>query len=388
MEPKDTFLQALSDSLADGTFVKLTLSKAGGQDKDFTNVYARRIELKGEDMLSFTLRYTTKDVTKNHAIPEGIGIIGLWLGVDFLNADLFTTQADISLQYNRKRKARLFRRKASHQATPPKQHDKQKQYFIEAKGNAYLHAMGITSANGKVKADGQRKFRQINKYIEIVDSLLQQHGHFPKQPHIVDMGAGKGYLTFALYDHLVNNRSLQPTITGIELRESLVTFGNELAPKAGFTGLKFVAQDIFEYQPERIDMLIALHACDIATDIAIAKGVKAGAEIIIVAPCCHKQVRKAMQPTDAMQPILRHGILQERQAELVTDGIRALIMEDYGYETKVFEFVSTEHTPKNLMIVGIKGKRNVQAAAEIARIKADFGVANHYLEDLLQQDLT
>lgn len=385
MEPKPAFLQELRDSLSDGTFVKLTLSKPGGKEEPIKNVYARLIELSGEEVLSFTLRYTTKDETKNHPIPEAISIIDIWLGNDFLNADLFTTQADISLQYNRKRKARLFRRKATHSSQPAATHNKQKQYFIEASDNSYLHAMGITSANGKVKADGQRKFRQINKYIEIVDSLLEQHGRFPQQPHIVDMGSGKGYLTFALYDHLVNNRGMQPTITGVELREGLVDFCNGLAPKAGFPGLQFIAQDIFAYQPARIDMLIALHACDIATDIAIAKGVKAGAEIIIVAPCCHKQVRKAMQPTVALQPILRHGILQERQAELVTDGLRALLMEDRGYETKVFEFVSTAHTPKNLMIVGIKGRRNPKAGREIARVKSDFGVAEHYLERLLDE---
>jgi hypothetical protein len=383
MEPKTEFLQALQKSLAEGTFVKLTFSKPGHKSRGLKNVYARLVELKGEKVLSFTLRYTTKDETKNHPTAEALAVIDLWLGDDFLNADLFTTQTDLSLQYNRKRKARLFRRKPSHAAPPERSHDKQKQYFIEPRGNAYLPAMGISSASGKVRADGQRKFRQINKYIEIVDSLLQQHGDFPRQPHIVDMGSGKGYLTFALYDHLVNNRKLQPTITGIELRENLVDFCNSLAPKAGFTGLQFIAQDIFEYQPKRIDMLIALHACDIATDIAIAKGVKAGAEIIVVAPCCHKQVRKAMQPTDAMQPMLRHGILQERQAELVTDGLRALLMEEQGYDTKVFEFVSTAHTPKNLMIVGIKGKGNPQARQEIDRIKADFGVAEHYLEGLL-----
>ncbi|NBC09862.1 MAG: methyltransferase [Bacteroidetes bacterium] len=383
MEPKSAFLQNLQESLSEGTFVKLTLSKPGRKGSDLKNVYARLVELKGETALSFTLRYATKDETKNHPIAEALGVIDLWLGEDFLNADLFTTQADISLQYNRKRKARLFRRKPTHEAPPARSHDKPKQYFIEPKGNAYLHAMGITSANGKVKADGQRKFRQINKYIEIVDSLLQQHGNFPQQPHIVDMGSGKGYLTFALYDHLLNNRKQQPTITGIELRDNLVDFCNTLAPKAGFTGLQFVAQDIFEYQPARIDMLIALHACDIATDIAIAKGVDAGAEIIIVAPCCHKQVRKAMQATDALQPMLRHGILQERQAELVTDGLRALLMEEQGYDTKVFEFVSTAHTPKNLMIVGIKGNGNPRDRREIDRIKADFGVSEHYLERLL-----
>ncbi len=383
MEPKDEFLQALQHSLSAGKFVKLTLSKSGGEDKDFKNVYGRLIELKGEKVLSFTLRYATRDVTKNHSVAEGTAMVGLWVGHDFLNADLFTTEADLSLQYNRKRKPRLFRRKASQQAAPVQQHDKKKQYFISAQGNAYLHAMGISSASGKVRADGQRKFRQINKYIEIVDSLLQQHGQFPEQPHIVDMGSGKGYLTFALYDHLVNNRKLQPSVTGIELRQNLVDFCNELAPKAGFTGLSFRAQDIFDYQPERIDMLIALHACDIATDIAIAKGVRAGAEIIIVAPCCHKQVRKSMQPPAELKPVLRHGILQERQAELVTDGLRALLMEEQGYETKVFEFVSTEHTPKNLMIVGIKGKANPEARQQAEQLKQDFGVQEHYLETLL-----
>lgn len=385
MEAKETFLQHLQRSLSQGTFVKLTLSKPGGADKSFKNVYARLIELKGAPQVSFTLRYSTRDITKNHPPEEAVPMIGLWLGEDFLNADLLTTEADYSLQYNRKRKPRLHQRQASKAAPPPKAHNKPKQYFIEASGNAYLQAMGITTAEGKVRADGQRKFRQINKYIEIVDSLLQQHGDFPRQPHIVDMGSGKGYLTFALYDHLVNNRGWQPSITGIELRENLVDFGNELAPKVGFTGLQFRAQDIFEYEPERIDMLIALHACDIATDIAIAKGVQAGAEIIIVAPCCHKQVRKAMQPTEGLQPMLRHGILQERQAELVTDGIRALLMEDRGYETKVFEFVSTEHTPKNLMIVGIKGRRNASALAEVERIKSDFGVGEHYLQGLLDR---
>jgi len=348
-------------------------------------VYARRIELKGAPALSFTLRSRQQDTTKNHSFEEAIAMVGLWMGEDFLNADLFTLQEDVSLQYNRKRKPRLHSRKPSCVEQPSTKHNQPKQYLIQAEGNAYLHAMGITTAAGKVRADSQRKFRQINKYIEIVDHLLQQHGRFPQQPHIVDTGSGKGYLTFALYDHLVNNRRLQPSVLGIELRQPLVDFCNELAPRAGFTGLQFRSQNILDYQAERIDMLIALHACDIATDIAIAKGIRAKAEIIIVAPCCHKQVRQSMQPTAAMNPMLRHGILEERQAEIVTDGIRALLMEAHGYETKVFEFVSTEHTPKNLMIVGVKGKPNAAAPQQVARIKEDFGLERHYLEELLEE---
>ncbi|TXB62866.1 class I SAM-dependent methyltransferase [Phaeodactylibacter luteus] len=385
MDPKAQFLAQFRQSIADGHFIKLTLSKAGGEDKEFKNVYARLITLKGEPHLSFTLRYATRDITKNHPPQEAEAMLGLWLGQDFLHGVLFTRDTDITLQYNRKRKPRLFSAKASLHEAPAQNHDQAKQYLIAAEGSPYLQAMGIASSTGKIKADGQRKFRQINKYIEIFDTLLSQAKSLPNDPHIVDMGAGKGYLTFALYDHLVNNRRLRPVITGIELRENLVVFGNELAAKAGYESLSFRAQDIFDFRPERIDVLIALHACDIATDIAIAKGVQAGAEIIVVAPCCHKQVRKAMAPPEELQPVLRHGILLERQAELLTDGIRALVMEANGYETKVFEFISTEHTSKNLMIVGVKGKANEKAMAEIAQLKARFGISEHYLETLLRQ---
>jgi len=379
---RQQFLDRLRDSIRRETFGKLTLSKPGGMDKNLRNVYARLIDIKGEPTLSFTLRYPTKDVTKNYPVAEGIGIIALWLGNDFLNGDLFTTEADIFIQYNKKRKPRMFTKPPSNLAMISKSHDKEKQRLIQTEGNPYLRAMGITGADEQVLAAGQRKFRQINKYIEIIDALLQQKS-LPADPHIVDMGSGKGYLTFALYDHLRNNLHREPKITGIELRQNLVDFCNELAEETGFDGLEFVAQDINAYQSPRIDMLIALHACDIATDLAIAKGIKAGAEIIVVAPCCHKQVRKQMHTTNAMQSVLQHGILEERQAELLTDGIRALLLEAHGYRTKVFEFISTEHTSKNLMITGIKSDPNPAALAQVAAIKAQFGIGYHYLEKLL-----
>lgn len=376
------FVRRLQQSIESGSFIKLTLSKPGGKDKDLRNVYARLIELKGEQALSFTLRYATRDEVKNHPVPEALAMVGLWLGADFLNGDLFTPEEDVSIQFSKKRKPRLFFRPPSLQAQPSKTHDRQKQYLIEPAGNPYLQPMGITGAQGKVLAAGQAKYRQINKYIEIIDNLLRQHP-LPEKPHIVDMGSGKGYLTFALYDHLANNLGLQPTITGIELRQKLVDFCNELAKESGYDGLSFLAQDINDFQPERIDLLIALHACDVATDIAIAKGIRSGAGIIIVAPCCHKQVRKQMNCRTDMQAILRHGILEERQAELITDGIRSLLMEAHGYQTRVFEFISTEHTAKNLMIVGTKGKKNEEALTQVEAIKKTYGIGFHYLEGLL-----
>ncbi len=378
----ETFLQHLRASLAEQSFVKLTLSKPGQKGRSLKNVFARLVHLKEESVLSFTLRYTSRDEVKNHPIEEAIAMISLWLGDEFLNADLFTTVQDHSLQFNKKRKARLFSKKPSHTQAPSTAHDKQKQRLIDPIRAKYLHPMGITGKDGQILKTGQKKFRQINKYIEIIDSLIDQ-GELGASPHLVDMGSGKGYLTFALYDHLVNNRKLEASITGIELRPKLVSFCNELAQEVGFDRLKFLAMNIEEYQPEKIDMLIALHACDIATDIAIAKGIKAQSSFIVVAPCCHKQIRKQMQCQTALQSVLKHGIMEERQAELVTDGIRSLLLEANGYKTKVFEFISTEHTPKNVMITATQGTGREDALEQIDQIKKDFGIEYHYLEKLL-----
>ena len=371
------FITELEDTLNSKTFLKLVLSKPSDKNADLRNIYARQIVLRNQAHLSFTLRYTNKDITQNYTFDEAIPFIKEHLGQQFLNADLFATTADISIKYNKKRIARLFRKAASIQQKPSTQHNKEKQRFIKLEQNVYLKAMGITGKDAIILKNGQRKFRQINKYIEIIDSLLRQKT-LSEQPHIVDMGSGKGYLTFALYDYLEHNLQLSPTITGIELRKNLVQFCNNLAKEAQFNHLNFLAKDIHEYQPEKIDMLIALHACDIATDIAIAKGIKANAEIIVVAPCCHKQVRKDMSSsTNSIAAVLKHGILEERQAELLTDGIRALLLEAHGYKTKVFEFISSEHTSKNLMITAQKGTANSIA------IKEDFGIKKHYLETLL-----
>ncbi|MFK7932905.1 MAG: SAM-dependent methyltransferase [Saprospiraceae bacterium] len=382
--PLATFLLKIQESIDQNTFIKLTLSKNGGRDKNLKNVYGRLVEIKNQPHLSFTLRYTTRDEVKNHPILEGVGIISLWLGEDFLNGDLFTQKEDVTIMYNKKRKPRLFYGEPSQTALPDRQHDRQKRTLIEAENNIYLRELGITSEQGKVVKSGQRKFRQINKYIEIIDNLVNNQP-LPAGAHVVDMGAGKGYLTFALYDYLQKNYAEKISITGIELRKNLVELTNRIAQQADFQRLNFIAQDIFQYQPERIDMLIALHACDIATDIALAKGIQARSQIIVVAPCCHKQIRKEMNGNDVLQPILKHGILKERQAEIVTDTIRALLLEANGYKTKVFEFISTEHTAKNVMIVGERDDiKREDRYAEIAALKKTFGIKEHYLEKLLK----
>lgn len=377
-----SFLDHLSESAAKGTFVKLTLSKPASKSSELHNVYARLVDIKGQPHLSFTLRYARRDETKNYLPAEAVGIVSGWLGKDFLQGDLYTTQKDYFIQYNKKREINLRTAAPSHASTPNAGHDKTKKRLITADTANYLHLLGVANADGTIKKEGQKKFKQINKYIEIIDSLLAQQP-LPPKAHIVDMGSGKGYLTFALYDYLTRKLGLDIEMTGIELRPALVDLCNDIASKCGFENLRFAAQDIRDYQPGHIDMLIALHACDTATDEAIAKGILSDSAIIVVAPCCHKQIRKEMHSHGDMQAILKHGILEERQAELITDGLRALLMEANGYATKVFEFISTEHTSKNLMITGLRTKPQPEALAKVEAIKQAYGIKHHFLEQLL-----
>ena len=315
------------------------------------------------------------------------------VGSAFLNADLYTTEADWSLGLDKKGNARLQIQKPTRTAPAAVQHDRAKQRLLDPTV-PWLHQLGITSAKGEVLADAHDKWRQINKYLEVIGALLQDRP-LPADAYIADMGSGKGYLTFALYDFLVSKQGLKPHILGIELRQPLVDKCNQIAQQAGFEGLTFVAQDIAQYQPERLDMLVALHACDTATDLALYTGMRTKAGIIVAAPCCHKQIRRDMATQNEMAPLLRHGILEERQAEILTDGIRALLLEANGYKTNVFEFISTEHTAKNVMITGLRtlsqqgadasdARHSALSLEKVANVKAGFGIREHYLERLLK----
>lgn len=383
MEATTQFLNHLTAAFADGTLSKLTLSKPRPGMGDWQNIYARLVEIKGQRVLTCTLRYTTRDETQN-VHPDAVSAqVEAWLERAFRNADLFTTTAQYSLQQSKKGKASLLKRPHKGEAPRSLAHDHVKQRPLAQATGQWLQDLGIAGQDGNILQQGQRKFKQINKYIELVGHLLKANP-LPAGARIVDMGSGKGYLTFALYDYLCHAEQLPVRMTGVELRPGLVDQCNAIAQKYAFDDLTFIAEDIHQYTPDGgIDMLIALHACDTATDEAIAKGIRAQADIIVVAPCCHKQVRRDMHPPDALLPALKHGILLERQAELLTDALRALYLERHGYRTKVFEFIGTEHTPKNVMITAVKDTPRPSAQAEIDALKATYGLARHYLEELL-----
>ena len=377
------------ESWSDDQFIRLTLSKLRKGSEAATRVTIRPVTIKGKAQLSFVSQFPTKDITKNYPFAEAEKqIVGL-LENTYLIANLFTTEKQIILELRRNGKASL-RTKASKVTDdlPARNHDRKKKEWIADK--RFLVELGILNSSGNVKKDKGDKYRQIKKFVEIVDGLVRQQSALEdrKPLRVVDMGAGKGYLTFALYDYFTQTLERPVEITGVELREALIKKGNDIARSLGYKGLKYESGFIQEYELPETDVLLALHACDTATDDAIFKGINAKAELIICAPCCHKQIRRAITGSEDLQPILQHGILLERQAEIITDTIRALLMETQGYKTKVFEFISTEHTGKNLMIVGQRHDRPVNTEsllAQITAIKKRFGIERHYLETLLER---
>ncbi|MDX1911925.1 MAG: SAM-dependent methyltransferase [Saprospiraceae bacterium] len=386
----EQFLQHFRQAFEAGHLRKCTLSHpTSAAPEGLKNVYLRPVTLKKGGHIAFNFRYKTRDEVHNFLPDDALSQLEILLGAQFSQADLLTTTRDFTLQFDKQGRARLRDKKPAQTVDtplPPATHNRDKHRLLDPAA-PWLHLLGITSAKGEVLAAAQDKWRQINKYLETIESLLRD-SPLPRGAHIADMGSGKGYLSFALYDYLANQLGISPQITGIELRPHLVAHCNEAAKKSGFEGLTFIAQDIAQYRPERLDMLIALHACDTATDLALAAGIRQKAAIIVAAPCCHKQIRREMQAHNEMAPLLRHGILLERQAELLTDGIRALLLESEGYQTRVFEFISSEHTAKNVMITATAiarpaPTRKRDALAKIAALKTGFGIREHWLEKLL-----
>ena len=378
------FLNLIKELVQTKAFSKLSLSKIFKAEKDLKNIYIVPVEIKSEQKLSFTYRYKTQDQVKNYSIEESIVLIEELLGSSFLQALLVGTDTEHQFLISKKGKSKLIQNKnlASKNSLS---HNKEKNYLINSKDNIYLQKLGVCDKNGRVKDKQQDKYRQINRYVELMSHWFDKID-CSKKIKIVDMGSGKGYLTFALYDYLHNQLKLNISITGVELRDNLVSLCNEISQECGFDNLQFISKDINDFTSEEIDVIIALHACDTATDLAIYKGIKADAQLIVCAPCCHKQVRKDMDSKSDFRAITKHGIFEERQAEMLTDAIRSLLMEREGYKTKAFEFISNEHTRKNVMLVGRKTKelRNeLEINGEINHLKESFKINRQELEDLL-----
>jgi len=377
------FLELCARVVRQNSLVKLTLGKPCGPDGTLKNVFVRPVSLRAGPRLSFVFRHATRDVTRNFTFEDGLAQIEVLLGGAFQTANLFTTDQSAELELRDSREPRLVLGKPPHPAPADTRHDRPKRRSIDPKDCPWLRALGVTTADNRVAKGMEAKFRQIDKFVELLQPLLKAARLMAKHPlSLVDMGCGKGYLTFAAYDVLRRGGTRQLQVRGVESRPELVDLCNGIAAANQFDGLRFEAGTIESVALERVDVLVALHACDTATDDAIATGIRAGASLIVVAPCCHRELGRQLRPPPALAPAFQHGILRERQAEFVTDALRAALLEWAGYDAKVFEFIATEHTAKNLMIAAVKTAREAdrdQAARRVQALAGLYGIASQRL---------
>ncbi len=257
------------------------------------------------------------------------------------------------------------------------QHNRTKQYILmDGRPVDFLVGLGVQTADGKVTKARYDKFRQINRYLEFIEDVLDE---LPKDRtiRIIDFGCGKSYLTFAMYYYLHEMQKCDIEVTGLDLKTDVIEHCNQLAKKLGYTHLRFEHGDISSYEgADAVDMVVTLHACDTATDYALEKAVKWGASVIMAVPCCQHEINKQIK-NDILQPVLKYGLIKERISALVTDALRANMLEQQGYDTQILEFIDMEHTPKNLLIRGVKrkgmqprkGKGNVEDVLEFLQIQ-------------------
>ena len=399
----ERFLQRLQHSLADASFVRLTLgrpSSSDGQDATLEKLLARRLLLRGVEHLSLVWRHRSKDITKNLPLAEAVALLGSLIGASFGHAHLVTRGHDIQLALGKKGQWRLRIGKlagapAEAEAdAQPEAHDRPKQHALTL-DLPFLAELGVTDAQGRLVPAMARKWRQINKFVEVLGHAIAQSPLATRDAalpvRVLDFGAGKGYLTFAV-QHLLQHSGRLPDITGVEQREDLTTLCNSAVARLGLAGLHFATGDVRSHAAGAIDIMIALHACDIATDVAMHRGVRSGAAIILCSPCCHQQLRPQMIAPPLLAPMLRHGIHMAEQAEMLTDALRALLLQAEGYDAQVFEFISPEHTGKNKMVLAVKRsgalpKTQRQALrAQVAALKAHYRVREQCLERLLDAD--
>jgi hypothetical protein len=374
---RDQFIALMRDAVAGGLLEKLTLGKPAGKDPTLRNLFVRPVSLKSGPRLAFVWRHATKDITKNHAPAEALEILESLIGTDFLDAHLFTAAQSAQLETG-PGTSRLRVKALDRDPAAPSGNDRAKNHAIEPAA-PWLHALGVTDTRGRPLAAMTDKFRQIEKFAEILGHLL---GESPlptdRRLGVFDMGCGKGYLTFAASE-LLGDRA---NVCGVEARGDLVQFCNRTAAGQGLSGrLSFRVGSISDTDVGSADILIALHACDTATDDALAKGVAAGAALLVVAPCCQKEIRPQLVSPPVLSAALKHGIFEERQAEFVTDALRAQLLEWAGYRTRVIEFISTEHTAKNTMITAVRARPRGDelAAARIREFAAFYGIRRQAL---------
>ena len=389
-------LQSLFTDCLNETLIRVILSNPSSKD-GVIKICARPV-LKNKSLLFQIEEYTKTQVFhKNLTAGDAGSYLTGKLSSDassqtaeFKNALVETKSFTANVLVSKKGTITI-KKKMNTSAKQPKislSHNRKKKYILEEGIPVpFLIDLGVMTQNGSIVNAHYDKFRQINRFLEYIEDILPS---LPtdRELRILDFGCGKSYLTFAIYYYLKVLKGYPVRITGLDLKEDVIRHCNELAVKYGYDKLEFLCGDIAYYDGcSQVDMVVTLHACDTATDYALAKAVGWGAKVILSVPCCQHELNKQMK-NDLLSPVLHYGILKERMAALMTDGLRAQILEANGYRTQILEFIDMAHTPKNLLIRAVYNGHCADNKAQIDELLAAFDVNPTLYRLLCKKDNT
>ncbi|MGI6012253.1 MAG: class I SAM-dependent methyltransferase [Ruminococcus sp.] len=356
----DKLREVLDLYMTDG-LRQIVISKAR-KEKNITKVKIRPVLLKGELYFQESAAMGTRELHKNYKKEEMTEEILELMEQQFGQLQLYSREMDATVLVSKKGKMTVKCRK--HRAMEGEEgsleHNRTKEYIIQAGQPVdFLVDLGVMKKDGQIVHAKYDKFRQINRFLEFIQDILPKLEK-DREITIVDFGCGKSYLTFAMYYYLHEMKSYDVRIIGLDLKEDVIRRCNELRSRYGYDKLDFYVGDIAGFErKEPVDMVVTLHACDTATDFALAKAVEWSASVILSVPCCQHELNGQIA-SGILNPVLSYGIIKERMAALITDGLRAQMLEKEGYETQILEFIDMEHTPKNLLIRAVKTEKPIE----------------------------
>jgi SAM-dependent methyltransferase len=370
----NNIIETIREIMENENLITGTISKKRQKSDPIEKVKVKPVKIRNEVVYQVEL-FDGKQVQHlNLTEGEAVDKIFDLFNEAFMQGMFFCASGDYQILISKKNKVKVIKKKASRQRELAISHNRKKNYIInEGEPCDFLIALGVMEENGRVKKSRYDKFRQLNRYLEIIQSSVKALNK-AETIRIIDFGCGKAYLTFALYYYLVQILDLDVEIIGLDLKEDVIDFCNRLKDDLGYHQLRFEIGNIEDYTSTvPIHMVISLHACDTATDAALAKAVGWESDVILAVPCCQHELFPQLK-TESLNLLERHGILKERLAALTTDAVRASAMEIMGYETDIFEFIDMAHTPKNLMIRSIK--RGHYSKEEVLQYKATLNFFN------------
>ena len=366
----DQIKNALEHCLFEQTPVKIIFSSKRKKSLPYRKVTLRPIVLHGQTLYQAEYLYEKKAIHENLGQEQVLNACIEFILRDFKQANLFTEEEDLQILASKPDRPKLLRGPGTMRRETT-EHNQAKKYLIpDGQPCDFLIRLGVMGADGKVIPKHYSKFRQINRFLEILQDVFSCLPEDAERPlRIIDFGCGKAYLTFALYHYLCVTQKVNADIIGLDLKQDVIGFCNQVAADLKYDGLNFLMGDIADYTNDRADMVVTLHACDTATDFALINAVKWNTKVILSVPCCQHELFDQIK-NDLHQPVFRHGILKDRFTELLTDGLRGLKLEACGYDVAMIEFTSLEHTAKNIMIKAVKTRsESRKAAREYERLK-------------------